>query len=764
MKIKLLLLILLSPLIVACSALPFAQTSAGEEIVTIAQAGLSPQEVVENFLTAWASEDFAAMHSLLSPRSVAIYPLEAFQALYTETHTDIGFSGVNYTIDDVLEQGNSAAVTYDVVLNTATFGDIPDELRTMRLVREGDEWQIAWSPMDVINGMTANVSLVQNRNFPPRGNIYDRNGLPLVSENGSTVNLILVLGDMFNVPDCTRLLSRVMLRPTTYFNQLYIDYQAQDSAFFVGEIDGEIYARYRTEITNLCGTDIDVPVIGTKVNPVFGRSYFGNGAAAHITGALGFNTNPEIWRERGYTDRDRVGSSGIEAEFQDVLAGTPQQSLQLIDSSGAILRDLGSAAGSPSAPVKLTIDRELQWQVAQAFSDAWNDAANNWARVATGGAAVVMDVNTGAVLAMYSFPTYDPRILYPESYYFQTATVYAGAQAQLQRAYANDNFLPLGPQISNRAFSEQYSPGSVFKIISALAAGDSGVWDGQKQFDCDLRWEGQRYGDTQAFREDWRLSDEWEPAGEITMSEALTTSCNPFFWEVGALMFQREPDLLFNYARQFGMGQRTGLVGIGTNEAGGNIPLPTAMDIALNDVIGQGDTQVTALQMARLVSAVANGGTLYRPYIVSQVGGLDGATVSQSFDPEAIGELGVSPEALAIVQQGMCAVPTNERLGTSYTVFDDNAYGAPAYTSCGKTGTAQAGPSPNAWYVAYAPADNPQIAVVVVVPSSRHGSEVSAPITRRILDYYFGGEGAIIPYPDWWRENEYQPVEPPQGV
>src|SRR5687767_6574148 len=119
-----LLLILLLPLMVACNALPNPEegTSEGE----IEQAGLSPQEVVESFLSSWAAEDYQAMHSLLSPRSVAIYPFDDFQALYLNTHGDIGFSDVSYTIDEVVEQGNSAAITYDVVLKTSTFDDISD--------------------------------------------------------------------------------------------------------------------------------------------------------------------------------------------------------------------------------------------------------------------------------------------------------------------------------------------------------------------------------------------------------------------------------------------------------------------------------------------------------------------------------------------------------------------------------------------------------------------------------------------------------------
>jgi cell division protein FtsI/penicillin-binding protein 2 len=755
-----LMILFLLPLMVACSALPIVNDEVGGG--EIEQAGLSPAEVVESFLTAWAAQDFQAMHSLLSPRSVEIYPYEDFEALYRNTHANIGFANVSYTLGDVNEQGNSAAITYDVVLNTNAFDDISDTGRIMRLVRDGDKWEIAWSPMDIINGMTANVILDPSRVFPDRGNIYDREGRALVTENGRSIRLVLRLSDMRGETECTELLSRIMLRPISYFSQLYIDYRAADSAFFVGELEGEIYSRYQNDLINFCGTDIDLEFIGAKATEASGRSYFGNGALAHVTGYFGYmTTEVAAWQARGYSDRDWVGGAGIEYSFQDTLAGTPDQSLRLIDSSGAILRTLGSAEGTPSAPLQLTIDRELQWNTAQAFSDAWNYAANNWVTVATGGAAVVMDVNTGAVLSMFSFPSYDPRIFYPDSSYYNTSTVFAQAVPQISRANSNDPILTLGPALHNRAYSEQYAPGSTFKIVSALAAADSGTWRPEQIFDCQLRWEGRDLGDSREFRTDWRTEDDNDPAGEITMAQALTTSCNPFFWEVGALMYRRDPNMVYNYARQFGLGQRTGLVGL-TNEASGNVPQPGATDQALNNVIGQGDTTVTALQMARLVAAVANGGTLYKPYIVQQVGGFDGVPVTESFEPIIAGQLDVSPEALATVQQGMCDVPTDPNFGTSYLIFDDNAYGAPPYSSCGKTGTAEATPSaPIGWYVAYAPADNPVIAIAVVVPNSRHGSEVAAPITRRILDHYFGAP--VVNFPDWWIENEYIPVPVPEG-
>lgn len=747
----------------ACDSLPLSSVNTDDATTEAIAVGLTPQETVEEFLTAWSDEEFEQMYSLLNSRSAQVYPLDDFISQYEIAHTAMGFIELDYVINDIRVQGTSAAVDYDVLLQTTTFATIQDNARTMRLVQDANGWTIAWSPMDIINGMTTNVRLDPNRSFAVRGNIYDRNGQYLVNELGTTYAIRLVLSDMADVDACTALLSRITLRSQAYFRDIYIDYQAAGAAFFVGEIDELTHNRYRSDLDAVCGTDINIVglIPPEKIVPRIGRTYFGQGAATHITGYVGSvpADNVAAWRARGYYDTDLVGLAGIEYTYQDVLAGVPDQSLRLIDrNSGVILRDFGSSSGTESAPVTLTIDRDLQWHTAQAFIDAWNYAAPNWVTRARGGAAIVMDVNSGAILAMFSFPTFDPSIFYPESTYWSTGTVKAFAAAQVNYAYNGDRFLPLEPATRNLAYSEQHSPGSVYKILTTLATADSNTWSAETLFPCNLTWDGSAYGDTAGIREDWRKALKWEPAGEVTMATALTTSCNPFFYQMGALMYQENPSLFSDYLNRWGFGQRTGLIGLDAEtEASGNNPIPNAPYQAINNAIGQGDTKVTVLQMARLVSAVANGGTLYQPYIVQRVG--TQADPLEVIDPVVMGQLGVSDDALRITREGMCQVPIDSFYGTSYAIFAGSEDIAPSYTSCGKTGTAEANPLPPiAWYAAFAPAEEPQIAVVVVVPNSREGSEVSAPIVRRILDHYF--DAPIASFPEWWAE-DYNPLELP---
>ncbi len=257
------------------------------------------------------------------------------------------------------------------------------------------------------------------------------------------------------------------------------------------------------------------------------------------------------------------------------------------------------------------------------------------------------------------------------------------------------------------------------------------------------------------------------------MSQALTASCNPFFYQMGALLFRdRGASTLENYARQMGLGQATGL-DLPVNEARGNLPTLTSADQAISAAVGQLDTQVTALQMARMVAGVANGGTLYKPYVVQQISGDDPNTPSFVAQPEVAGNMQLSQSTLDIIRQGMCAVTTDKEvnttngdpLGTAWFVFDQappDGTGIAPYSVCGKTGTAQtARPEPTGWFVAYAPADDPQIAVAVVIQYGREGSETAAPIVRRILDAYFNAPQA--PWPSWWFNLPYIDINIPEG-
>lgn len=727
-------------LMTACSVLDRsapAQQSDAEEIAPAAQAERStPEQVLADFMAAWSARDYPVMYALLSPQSQELYPRTVFDNRYDTTHNAMSFNGVVYTLNEVTYQGTTAVLKYDATLDSVVFGPIEDQGRIMRMVQTLQGWRLAWSTQDILNGLASGARLQQETVYPPRGSIYDRDGSPLVEENGLIVSLYLIQQDIPNFDNCMDLLAGILRRQRAGLVSQLSNY-AQDTYFHIADIDPETYFANRIDLQNTCGIFESGPPFA-KVIQYQDRAYFSHGAATHITGWEGRIPAEELnlWQAQGYQESDIVGLAGIERFYQETLAGKPRRFLRIFEPGGSILRELQSAEGAPSDSVTLTIDRDLQVSVAQSLSDAFNYASNNWSAIASGAAAVVMDVNTGEILAMASYPTFDPSGFNPETAY--------DASVFFQRITAD----PRRPFI-NKALAEQYAPGSTYKIITAVAAADTRVWPMDDTFFCDLVWSNPE--DVRPQRTDWRAVDGYDAAGDVTLSQALTASCNPFFWEMGVLLFKRDSNLLVNYSQQLGLGAQTGLNAALGQEASGNLAPPSTVGEAVNNAVGQGNIQVTAVQMAMATAAIANGGTVYRPSIVKQVGS------GPVEEPVVLRRLNLQPDVLPAVQEGMCAVTIDENLGTAYLIFGDLA----AYTACGKTGTAQAGTAPNAWFVAYAPADQPQIAVVVVVPNSREGSQVAAPIARRIMDYYFAAPQAA--FPDWW-EDEYDPLVVPDGT
>lgn len=710
----------------------------------------TPDEITRSFLDAWSMGALEAMYALIAPQSQTLYPFSTFEERYLEVSNTLGLERVSYTLRATETQGTSASIGYDITFKTLSFGDITDSNRTLRLIQTPNGWRVAWSPLDIMDGLASDIRLTVQSRLPQRANIYDRNGFAMVQQGGTIRWLAVIKQEINNLDNCISLLSRLMIRNRRDMQRLFDQYNA-DTWFHVGEIDPDVYSANLADLNAQCAID-NTSAGFRKTGEYTSRRYVGVGAAAHITGYIGNVPADQLdrWQARGYNAGDLVGLMGIENTYNDTLAGKATRILRMTDSGGLVVRELGGAAGADPVPVQLTIDMGLQQVLARAVNDAYNYAGNNWGSIATGTGAIVMNVRTGEILALFSYPTFDPSLFNPNNSYTDPTPFIATLASDRVRS-----------PLSNKVVQEQYTPGSVYKIISTVAAADSKTWSPTELFNCELEWSGrERYGDAPEKRQDWRVVDQLPAAGEITMSQALTTSCNPFFWETGALMFRKDPNLLVKYSEMLGLGRRTGFNAI-SPEAGGNLAAPTDVTSAINNAIGQGNVQITALQMVRAVSAIANGGTVHQPYIVQQIGGLDGTEVQQTFSLQVVNTLTLDPLVYEVVKNGMCGVTTDERLGTAYSVFSNSPY-----PSCGKTGTAQAGVpgsgvAPHGWYAAFAPADDPEIAVVIVTTNGREGSETSAPMVRRVFDYYFGAPEA--PFPKWW-EGEYVPVQEPQGL
>jgi penicillin-binding protein 2 len=428
--------------------------------------------------------------------------------------------------------------------------------------------------------------------------------------------------------------------------------------------------------------------------------------------------------QAGFTQDNIIGRSGVELYWDETLRGQPAFRLVIVAPTGEVLREIASTDAQPGQSLWLTLDADFQETVAQIVADAYTQAKDGWGRVSPGASAIVIDVNTGEILAMVSYPSFDNNAY--------NAFPLMGRQqaADLIEEYQND---PNHPEV-NRPAQGLFALGSVMKTVTATATADSGVYALDERYTCIGVW------NRDITRYDWLPQGH----GTQTLAQALTHSCNPYFYETGYNLFMADPWILPTYARRFGFGGYTGMEDIAEEE--GFIPDPDwfrtarGYDMTFSDevnmAVGQGELQVTPLQVVRWFGALANGGTLWRPYLVRDVG-LLGEERHPAHEPEGT-PINVQADVMATIQGGLCAVTTDPS-GTAEFVFRDSEL--QTIGVCGKTGTAQTGgpatPS-HAWFAAWAPRENPQIAVVVLVETAGEGSEVAAPIARHILEAYFG--------------------------
>lgn len=708
-----------------------------------------PANTVSAFLSAWSAKDMVAMWNLLSYESQIAYPQDVFINRYTVANTAMSFESLTHTVKSTKIQGLTAAVEYDVVITTSTFGLINDPNRTMRLVNREGRWGVAWSSMDIFAELPSIGELTSDGRLKPRAAIYDRNGDPIAS-SGTITTLYAVKQNMSGGQNyCKSLFASILRRPYAAFDQLFASYITDDADMYIGQMSQSDFLPWASELTNACG----VWTLETDNR----RAYYGSNAVAHAVGYLGQITAEQQadYVSRGYAIDDLIGQSGVERMFERTLAGTPDRVLRITEPGGTVLREFATTGGVNPTPVQMTIDRDLQLAVAQAMADAYDYAYGNWGNpvLSSEGSAIVLDVKTGEILALVSYPLFDPLL-------FDPALPQPNGRLAVLQTVVSDTRRPL----RNHAIEDRYTPGSTYKLATAVAVMAEGLIAPGETFDCQYEWYGREFGDDRDVRTDWRNDEdksEFPPAGIITPAQAIMASCNPFFYQYGALLFRQGgmPFKLAEYARALGLGPAYNVFGGTVPEAVAELDNPSAASLAISVSVGQRDVAIPPIQMAALVATIANGGTVYKPHIVKQVGGFDGTPVTQTFTPEVINTFDFDPAILEEVREGMCGATTDEFYGTAYIRFLD----AP-YVVCGKTGTAQTMQNAHAWFVSYAPADDPQIAVVVVNSLTLHGSQVSAPIARRIYDYYFGVEPRRVKeYPPWWNTDPFQPLVIPDG-
>ncbi|MFN8417699.1 MAG: penicillin-binding transpeptidase domain-containing protein [Anaerolineae bacterium] len=741
-------------LLAACSAdLPVQYGAAAP--ATIGDA----DEVAQQFLTAWTKGDYQTMYSLISPRSQIVAPV-VFSDAYADVDQKLQLNadqGKAFELhsDQSVRRGTTAVVTYDMIFDSPALGKFRDDGRTMRLIlaQSGNRsvWRIAWSTMDIFEGMAGGAQLLREIDLPTRGTIYDRNG-NVIAQSGVSNYAVRVLTRRGNSEECYWTLNRVLRLSVPNAKKNYDPEVGQDNGYTIGTMSEDDKVKHEGEIT---AANCFVQYV-----PQITRWYYGSGIAAQTIGYVGPIPAEDASAYSGYPPGALVGLLGIEGYYEQQLAGEPGARLVIRTADGFLLRTIARKSPGVSQDVTLTIDRDLQLAVDKALASAYS--FGNWGDGGTiakspGAAAVVMNISTGEVLAMASYPTFNQ-----DAFHLQT-TWDPDTITGYNRLFA----------LTNRT-TQTYSPASTFKIVSMAAAMGTTDASGKPlftpntQYNCDAIYKGAD-GLT---RYDWIYNDpskEDKFHGRITLKQGLTASCDDYFWHVGETLFDSGATNALNiFGNKLGLGIATGIEGV--QEYAGNIPDAsyfqrtlgrriTVSDL-LNMVIGQGDVQVTPLQEARMMTAIANGGTLYTPYIVQQVGPIGGPPSYLHMPEESPTTIGLTTDETKAIESALCAVIRDDKLGTAGYVFE--GFPLTQISICGKTGTAQneQGAAPNAWFVAYAgPAGRPpEIAVVVFVERSREGSEVAAPIVRRIVESYYGLP--IADWPNWWT-GEYIPLANP---
>ena len=726
MKTRTALVLTLLLLVTACA--PILQTGSPDynQLPTLVPSPLpsdydlnGAEDVARRFLNAWAAQDYATMHSLVTFAARDKTPLADFTAFYADVTDDMTLQGVSYTIQTLQrEQPSVALLLYDVDFDTRIVGTFTDAAREMRLTLDANDrdWRVAWTPGDVFNALADGGALRLERTVPRRANIYDRNGTVLADQNGRMVTVRLVVGSIPNYEACVGVLGTVLDLTRAEVIERF-DRNSPDWLAEIGTMEAVAYESNQTALERDCDASFDA---------FFTRRYPQGALMPHVVGHVGYPTESEIpaYRALGFDQDSIVGRTGVEASWDETLRGTPGGRLSVVNGSD-VVRIVAEKPAQPAHSVWLTIDAGLQAHTQQVIEDTYRANAEGFAPTSKGAAAVVIDVNTGAVLAMVSYPTYDANALVPFPVIGRDA-----ANALIESLERN----PRTPQL-NRVTQGNYTSGSVMKIASTLAVVDSGIYDREQPYSCIGTWN----------RERGFVRADWLPQGHgfVTVRTALAQSCNPFYYEVGYQMDTVDPYLLPGYFSRFGLGEPSGMTDLaetpgliaGPDYVRENYGLEWTFSRAVNMSIGQ-DIDITPLQIARMTSIVANGGTLYQPQLVLRTG-LIGEGSSHELAPVVMDELDLVPEAIEVVREGMCDV-TQENYGTADFQFDEPLSRIQQFV-CGKTGTAQApgeGAQPHAWFTAYAPMDNPEVAVAVIIENSGEGSAVAAPVARDILDYY----------------------------
>lgn len=653
----------------------------------------SPEEVVTRFAEHWAAADYGTMYDLLSTEAQSSISRQDFVDRYTGIATEAGITSVAITPG----AADGKTVPVQVVLTSSLVGDIVQD-NAFETVEEDAGWRIVWTPSAIFAGL-ADGCVQFSDESRPRGNIVDRDGDPLAIQ-GIVNQVGIVPADLENETRTVNDLARLLGMKASDIRERYKDGNPE---WFWPITD--LPDPLDTEILNAISE-----MEGVALREKSTRIYPQGALTAHLTGYVTAVNAEDI--EQDATGElvagELIGRAGIEAAANDILAGKPGGTLSIVSCVTRVQQEI-IARKAPVEPqdVVLTIDIDFQRVVDTALGDVQ-------------GSAVIIDPQTGAILAMVSHPSFDPNLFIRGMSESEARTIYDETKRPL----------------INRATQQGYPTGSIFKVITFAAAMQYLGFEGDTEIYCPTNWS---IPDTDQVWRDWTYEYGVGDQGMLTLHTALVNSCNTVFYELGYQLDQQDNELLPGMTMAFGLGAPTGIPYF--QEIGGIVPTPEWKLATLNDYwatgdavnlsIGQGYLEATPLQMANAYAAIANGGTLLQPYIVESLRNADGSSTVVG-KRTVIRELPVDPGVITELQSALRDQTSNSWGAGSVSVFGDFTW-----PIAGKTGTAQnqmtASEKPHSWFAAFGPyGETADITSIVMIESVGEGVSFAAPVTRQI--------------------------------
>ncbi len=687
----------------------------------------SPRDAAERWLMLWKDRRYAAMYDLVSPDVQATIDKETFVGRYEAITEESRLSGLDYEVRT--PNKNATEVEFLVTFHSEFFGDFPEE-NTIPLVKDdgslpsgeaptedagsgspsatfkqtanrqpSGEWRVQWSPSLFFRGIKGENLVHFFTRIPRRGSILDRTGAPLALDGDLTQIGI--------VPD------QVIDKEATVSGLGGLGIPSDEARAAVNTtLPSYYFIPVQTLAYNTPDDRIqpfrDLIGLGVVVRQSTQRVYPNGDSLAHVLGYMSEVSEEQLkeLEDEGFIAGDMLGAAGLEAQYDELLSGVRGALLATITPEGVLDETIAEKPSIPGKDIVLTINAEIQKRAEAELGEK-------------AGTVIVMDPRDNSVLALASFPRFDPN-----------AFIRGLTGEEADRLF-ND---PKQPFLNRPALAE-YPPGSTFKPVTMAAGIERGGFSINSTLPCPPVWTG--LGEDYA-QNNWQTVDR----GYLTPAEGLMASCDPVFYEMGKTLDFMGEDIFPEYIREFGYGSPTG---IGIEEADGNVPDATWKEDnigeawftgdAVNMSIGQGFMTATPLQIVNMYSAFAADGVLRKPLLVARIGQV-GSSAFQEFQAETIRPLPVSQETLDSIRHGLYLV-TQSAGGTSY-----QAWASSSLDVAGKSGTAEdlSQGSDHVFFAAYANRSAPSIVALGALEEGQSGSAEVAPMLRRIMEAYMAGQ------------------------